>query len=171
MSRYLYGAFDFISLSCHVSISERIHKLYFLECQGTSSSKQELYLISKLLQGSGTHNHLVQKNALNHLPKATKWVSWIVSRYLYGAFDCMSLSCPIRILEGIHTLYFPECLALPYPNKSDTWNLSDCNGTRNHKHLVPQKILNHLTKLTKCFSWIWVGISTEHLTVRHYNVP
>ena len=35
-----------------------------------------------------THNHLVRKRPLNHLAKLTKWLSWFVSTYLYGAFDC-----------------------------------------------------------------------------------
>ena len=46
-----------------------------------------------------THNRI-----LNHLGKLTKWLSWVVSIYLYGTFDCMFLSCHIRVSEWIHTL-------------------------------------------------------------------
>ena len=28
-----------------------------------------------------------------------------MSTYLYGAFDCMFLSCHVPVSEGIHTLY------------------------------------------------------------------
>ena len=56
-----------------------------------------------------THKHLVCKRTLNHLAKLTKWLSCVVSTYLYGAFNCMFLSCHVRILEWIHTLYFSEC--------------------------------------------------------------
>ena len=40
-----------------------------------------------------TLNHLVCKRTLNHLAKLTKWLSWVVSTCLYGAF------------EWIHTLW------------------------------------------------------------------
>ena len=35
-----------------------------------------------------THNHLVHEWTLNHLAKLVKWLSFVVSTYLYGAFDC-----------------------------------------------------------------------------------
>ena len=38
-----------------------------------------------------TKNHLVQKRTLNHLPKLVKWLSCVLSAYLYRAFDCMFL--------------------------------------------------------------------------------
>ena len=43
------------------------------------------------------HNDLVCKWTLDHLANvALKWLSCVVSTYLYGAFDCMLLSCHIR---------------------------------------------------------------------------
>ena len=39
-----------------------------------------------------THNHLFHKRALNHLAKLAKWLSCIVSTYLYGAFGCIRVS-------------------------------------------------------------------------------
>ena len=54
--------------------------------------------------GIRTHNHLFRKRTLNHLAKLAKWLSYVVSTYLYGAFDCMLLSCHVRISEWIHTL-------------------------------------------------------------------
>ena len=56
--------------------------------------------------GIRTHNHLVRKRTLNHLAKLAKWFTCFVSTYLYGTFDCMLLSCHIRVSEWIHTLYF-----------------------------------------------------------------
>ena len=44
-----------------------------------------------------TQNHLVLKRTLNHLAKLTKWSSCALSTYLYGAFDCMFLSCLKRV--------------------------------------------------------------------------
>ena len=59
--------------------------------------------------GTRTHNHLVRKRTLNHLAKLAKWLSCAVSTYLYGAFDCVFLSCHVRVWEWIHTLQMPEC--------------------------------------------------------------
>ena len=60
-----------------------------------------------------THNHLVHKRTLNHLAKLAKWLSCVVSTYLYGAFDCMFLSCHEHVSEWIHTVYLPECHGTP----------------------------------------------------------
>ena len=38
-----------------------------------------------------THNHLVHKQTLNHLAKLAKWLSCVVSTYLYGSSDCYGL--------------------------------------------------------------------------------
>ena len=48
---------------------------------------------------TGTHNHLVRKWTLNHLAKLAKWLSCVVSTYLYSAFDCMFFSCHICISD------------------------------------------------------------------------
>ena len=50
VSAHLYGAFDFMLLSCHVRVLEWIHTLKMLECQGTLSSKQARCLMFKWLQ-------------------------------------------------------------------------------------------------------------------------
>ena len=60
-----------------------------------------------------THNHLVQKRTLNHFTKLAKWLSCVVSTYLHGAFDCIFLSCHVRVSEWIHTLSLPECQGNP----------------------------------------------------------
>ena len=48
-----------------------------------------------------THNHLVRKRTLNHLAKLAKWLSCVVSTYLYCAFDCMFLSCHVRVNKSL----------------------------------------------------------------------
>ena len=60
-----------------------------------------------------THNHLVHNQSLNHLVKLAKWLSCVVSTYLYGAFDCMFLSCNVRVSERINALYSAECPRTP----------------------------------------------------------
>ena len=51
-----------------------------------------------------TQNHLVRKRTLNSLVKLVKWLSCVLSTYLYGVFDCMFLSCHVRVSGWIHTL-------------------------------------------------------------------
>ena len=51
---------------------------------------------------------LSPKRTLNQLTKLVKWLSCIVSIYLYGAFDCVFLSCHICVLEWIYSLQLPE---------------------------------------------------------------
>ena len=86
---------------CHVTYefqSESI--LYSLpERKGTPCSKQVPYLSLIDSNGIRTHNHLVRKRILNHLAKLAKCLRCVVSTYLYGAFDCMSLSCHVRVSE------------------------------------------------------------------------
>ena len=48
------------------------------------------------------HNHLVRKRTLNHLAELAKWLTCVVSTYLYGTFDCILLSCHVRASEWIH---------------------------------------------------------------------
>ena len=63
--------------------------------------------------GTRNHNHLVRKRTLNHLAKLAKWLSCVVSTFLYGEFDCMFLSCHVRFPKWIHTLQLPECQGTP----------------------------------------------------------
>ena len=46
-----------------------------------------------------TQNHLVLKRTLNRLAKLAKLLSCVLSTYLYRAFDCMFLSCQVRVSE------------------------------------------------------------------------
>ena len=50
-----------------------------------------------------THNHLVHKRTLNHLAKLAKWLSCVVSTYLYGAVDCMFLPCHVSFRVNPHS--------------------------------------------------------------------
>ena len=51
-----------------------------------------------------TQNDLVRTRTLNHSVELAKWLSCVLSTYLYGAFDCMFLLCHVRVSEWIHTL-------------------------------------------------------------------
>ena len=109
LSTYMYGAFHSIFWSCHVRVSEWIHTLYSLECQGTPCSKHARNLKVKDCNCTPTQNHLVLKRTLNHLVKLGKGLNCVLRTYLYGAFDCMLFSCHVPVSEWLHTLYLPEC--------------------------------------------------------------
>ena len=75
-------------------------------------SRRHIWRLSDC-NGTRTHNHLVHKQTLNHLEQLAEGLSCFVSTYLYGAFDCMFLSCHVRVSEWIHTLQLPECQGTP----------------------------------------------------------
>ena len=71
--------------------------------------------------GIRTHNHLVHKRTLNHLAQLLKWLSCVVSTYLYGAFDCMLLSCRIRVSEW--TPFSKQATYLKFVSEVCIWSL------------------------------------------------
>ena len=99
-----------------------------------------------------THNHLVHKWTLNHLAKLVKWLSCVLSTYMYAALDCMS------VYQREYTLY--SCLnvkELLVRNRYDVCSLSDSKDIRTHNHLVHKQTLSHLAKLAK---WLRFVVST-----------
>ena len=94
---------DCMFLSCHVRVLDWLHTLYLPERQGTPRNRGDIWSLSDC-NGLRTHNHLVRKWTLNHSAKLAKWLSCVVSTYLYSAFGCVFLSCHVRVLEWIHTL-------------------------------------------------------------------
>ena len=60
-----------------------------------------------------THNRFVRERTLHHLAKLTKWLSWVVSTYLYAAFNCIFFTYSVRFSERIYTLCLPECQGTP----------------------------------------------------------
>ena len=88
---YLYRPFDSMSFSCHAHVSEWIHTLYLPEYQELLAwNRRDIWRHSDW-KGNGTQNHLVCKRTLNRLVKLTKWLSWVASTYLRGAFEYMFL--------------------------------------------------------------------------------
>ena len=94
---YLYSAFDCMLISCHILVSEWIYTRWLPGFRETSCLKQARYLNFKWQNGIWTHIHLVRKRTLNHFLKLAKWLSYVVSSYLYGEFDCMLLYKPVRV--------------------------------------------------------------------------
>ena len=154
VSRYLCRTFYCMSLSCTVPISDWIHTLYLPECQNILVPKRSDIWKLNDCQRTRSDNHLVLKKIFNHFANATKWLRWIVSRYLYGAFDCMSFLCDVRISEWIHTLYLPEWQDILVSKRSNILNLYDCHWTRSYNLLLLEKTFNHLARPTKWLIWI-----------------
>ena len=75
-------------------------KVYYCLYVITVNTLILLYFTTKFnCNWTRTHIHLVRKRTRNHLAKLAKWLSWVVSTYLYGVFDCMLLSCHVRVSE------------------------------------------------------------------------
>ena len=85
-------------LSCHVHVFRvNPHPIVASMSRNTlleTDAKSEVLNDSN---GTRTHNHLVGKWTVNHLAKQTKWLIFVVSTYLYGVFDCVFLSCHVRV--------------------------------------------------------------------------
>ena len=99
-----------------------------------------------------THNHLVRKWTLSHLVKLAKWLSCVVSTYLYDAFDGVFLSCHIHVLEWIYTLQlhfiYPACLERRVPTFKQLQNVDRvCDMMRTHSQ-----------------SCVWFGVLTVNNT-------
>ena len=95
-----------------------------------AQNRRDIWYISDG-NGTRTHNHLVCKRALNHLANLAKWLSCVVSTYVYGAFYCMFLSCRVRISEWIQILYLLEYQGTPYSKQARylkyKWRQRDAN--------------------------------------------
>ena len=73
-----------------------------------------------------------------------------MSTYLYGGFDCMLLSCNVRVSEWLYScLNVKKLLAR---NRRDIWSLGDSNGIWTHNHLVRKRTLNCLGKVFESFT-------------------
>ena len=136
--------------SCHVRASEWIHTLWLLECQGTPCSKQARNLKFTWLQ-LDSNPPLILQTKIQPFSQTGymhffKWLSCVVSTYLYGAFDCIFLSCYVRVSTLYGCLNVKKILAR---SRREIWSLSDCNWTRTHNHLIRKGTLNHLVSLNK----------------------
>ena len=100
-------------LSCHARALEWIYTLTCLNVKELLSGSRPHIWSSTESNGIRTNNYLVLKRTLNNLVKLAKRLSCVVSTYLYGAFDCMLLSCHLQIIDWIYTLYLPECQGTP----------------------------------------------------------
>ena len=105
---------EYLSLRCiwlYVIIMSRtsfrvnLHSIVWLNLKELlARSRCHIWSLSDS-NGIRTHNHLVRKWTLKNLAELVKWLSCLVSTYLNGAFDCLLLSCHVRVLAWIYTRY------------------------------------------------------------------
>ena len=91
-----------------------------------------------------TQNHLTGKWTLNNSSKLAKSLSFVVSTYLYGTFDCMLLSCQVSFSEWIYTLWLPECQGTPCSKQASTW------------HDITYRVIHRTNDCPKRSSIIWL---------------
>ena len=102
---------------------------------------------------SVTATGLVCNSTLSHLTKLAKWLSCIVSTYLYGIFDCMLFSRYVRVCFGVN---LHSIVAWMSKNSLlETGTISGVSVTATG--LVCNSTLSHLAKLAK---WLSCVVST-----------
>ena len=118
---------------------------------------------------------------LDHLAKLAKWMSCVVITYLYGGFDCILLSCHVRVSEWIYTLLLPECQGTPclkqVPNLKFKWVFLSSqfyDFVQFYREIYINSVGSEQHGLTlsmaliKCLSFISVFVSIFILLVCHY---
>ena len=80
-----------------------------------------------------TRNHLVYKRTLNHLAKLAKWLSCVLSTYLYGAFEYLSVQMHRTDMYSQHS----SIIWLVWLNGwVFVYELSDCGFESSSSHIV-----------------------------------
>ena len=103
---------------------------------------------------SRSKNLLIRKRTLNYLAKLTKLLSCFLTTYLYGIFDCMFLSCQVRISKWIHTLRLRECQETPCSKQAWYLKFKWLQLDSNPEPSVRKRTLNNLLKQTKLLSCV-----------------
>ena len=138
--------------------------------EGFAWSRREIWRWSDC-NWTRTQNHWVLKQTLNHLDKGTKWLSVVLSTYLYGAFDCMFWSCHVRIFR-----VNPNSLVAWLSRNSlvEAGAESECKVTATGLEPRTTSLLNeHYTIWANCpnnWAVFWLFICKVHLTVHSCHV-
>ena len=123
-------------------------------------------------------NHLYRKRTLTHLAKLAKWLSCVLSTYLYGAFDCIFLSRQVCFCHDRFGAWFEQ--GVPWHSGNYRVWIHSETRTRHGKNIqsnapcrcVHRTQLNHLLSLAKWFSvcsptrWFWIRVQLQSLKVQ-----
>ena len=153
---YFFDTFTYLAKSNLIFKNQYVRKLISLGynyrneflCIRIILSNWQKITFSNDCNWTRTQSHLVHIRTLNHLAKLAKWLSCVLSTYLYGAFDCMFLSCHVRVFRvNPHSIVawisrnsllynFLNVKKLLAWSRHKIWSLKDCNWTWTHSHLV-----------------------------------
>ena len=112
----------YVSIMSHLRFIVNPHSMIAWMSRNVLLETHKIWSLSDC-NGTRTQNHLVRKWMLNHLPKLAKWMSCVVSIYLYGACEFMFLLYQVCVSEWIHILLLPECQGTPYSKQTRYWKL------------------------------------------------
>ena len=88
---------QYLIIMSRTSFRVNPHSIAFLNVKGLLAWSRRHILSLSDNNVIRTYNHLVRKRTLNHLAKLKKRLSCVVSNFLYGTFDCILLSCHVRV--------------------------------------------------------------------------
>ena len=95
-----------------------------------------------------TQNHLVHKRTLNHLASLAKWLSCVLSTYLYSAFDCIRAQFTTGLLCSLTKVWWK---ALKLWEIAKNWSLEQTGPSYNQKCVfsfnLRKKIWNRVKKI------------------------
>ena len=83
--------------------------------------------------GTRTHDQLICKRTLKYFVKLAKWLSCVVSTYLYGMLLCVFIMSHTR-LEWIRKCNCPNVKGLFARSRYNIWSLSVCRETWTYNH-------------------------------------
>ena len=153
MSIYLYSTFECMLLSCHEHVSEWTSPYSCLNVNQLLALKRDIWSW-KNCNWTRTHSHLRLKGTLHPLAKLIKWLSCVVSTYLYVHLSVCSYHLTY-VFQNKFTLYSRlNSKVLLDQKRVKIWSLRDCNWTQTDNHFVCKRTLNHLAKLSKWLSCI-----------------
>ena len=130
---------------------------------------------------------MFQENKARQIFRKTKWS-------FFGKFGVLCfLVTPVLSVCSYHVTYAFQSESTLYSclnvkellarSRREIWNLSDCNWTRTHNHLVHKRTLNHIAKLAKLASlakwlsvrlwtkWLWVRVKLQSPVLRFALLP
>ena len=102
--------------------------------------------------------NIVHKQTLNHLVKFVKWLSCIVSTYLYDTFWLYVL-CHICITKWIDILQLSECQGTACLKQAQNLKFKWLQlWTQTHNHLFHKKTLKHCAVSTYLYDAFWLYV-------------
>ena len=111
--------------SCHVTYALQSESTLYSSLsvkEFLPRSRLEIWSLSDC-NWTRTHNHLVHKGTLNHLAKLAKWLSCVVSTYLYGAFiSCSHLTFRFRACFEQGIPWHPGKSRVRIHSETRTWH-------------------------------------------------